>query len=748
MLSTALLLTLSASLHAQLYTYTNDLGGAPSGIATNASGTNLARVNGTESTEACPDGFNSNRWAKAGFYTNNRPSVEFTITPDAGYELNVTSVSADIRINAKGPLLWRFAYSTDGGASWTNNGSDIAVASSFCEVSSTLTWDIPDFTATGTVWVRMVGFDAYSNLNGKAVIRNVVLDGTVAETDADGDGFGVLVDCNDANPTINPDAAELCNGIDENCNGDIDEGLTFETWYADADGDTYGDAAMSVTTCDGAPAGYVADNTDCNDADAGVNPGAAEICNGLDENCNGDIDEGLTFETWYADADGDGYGDAAMSVTTCDGAPAGYVADNTDCNDADGAINPGAAEVCNGIDDNCNGDIDEGLTFETWYADADGDSYGDADMTVTTCDGAPAGYVADNTDCNDADASINPGAAEVCNGVDDNCDGNVDEGVLITFYVDADGDGYGDAAMSTEACEAPAGYVADNTDCNDADATVNPGATEVCGNGVDENCDGVIDDADVTASFDIVGAVPACANEGTFFQSTATGAGITYQWIRNGIALAGATDATYTPLNTGYYQLEVTNGICTAISDTTYAIIKKIPDADAFAPLGTDICVYGYAKVKCVSNPGTGATYQWYLNGDIIPGATANVYETTEAGDYYAVVTGPNGCTNTSATITLTADCRQGDMLGTLSLYPNPTGGNFTLALSGSAFSGEAMVQITDLTGRVVYTNNAVIADGEMNVQISKAQELVSGVYLVLVSAGEFTWNTRVVIAH
>jgi hypothetical protein len=115
--------------------------------------------------------------------------------------------------------------------------------------------------------------------------------------------------------------------------------------------------------------------------------------------------------------------------------PEGYVADATDCNDADAAVNPAATEVCNGIDDNCDGNNDEGLTFTTYYADADGDTYGDAGSTVSTCDGAPEGYVSDATDCNDADGAVNPGATEVCNGIDDNCDGNIDEGVQILIML-------------------------------------------------------------------------------------------------------------------------------------------------------------------------------------------------------------------------------------------------------------------------------------------------------------------------
>ena len=128
----------------------------------------------------------------------------------------------------------------------------------------------------------------------------------------------------------------------------------------------------------------------------------------------------------------------------------------------------------------------------TYYRDADGDGYGDPANT-TEADSAPDGYVSDNTDCDDTNADVNPGATEVCNGIDDNCDGQIDEGVMTTYYGDADGDGYGDPANTTEACSAPDGYVTDNTDCDDNNAAVNPGATEVR-NGIDDDCDGEIDE--------------------------------------------------------------------------------------------------------------------------------------------------------------------------------------------------------------------------------------------------------------
>ena len=280
---------------------------------------------------------------------------------------------------------------------------------------------------------------------------------------------------------------------------DDDDGLFTitapNTYYADDDNDGYGDPDDSVVA-GSAPAGYVEDNTDCDDTNAAGHPGATEVCNGIDDDCDTLVDDadpdcvGLT--TYYRDADGDGYGDPNDSVDACT-APAGYVDDNTDCDDTNAAVHPGATEVCNGIDDDCDTLVDEGVTT-TYYADADGDGYGDPDDSVDACT-APAGYVDNSDDCDDTNAAVHPGATEVCNGIDDNCDGEIDEGFAKnTYYGDADGDGYGDPANTTEACAAPAGYVDDNTDCDDTNAAVNPGASEVPDDGIDNNCNGVIDE--------------------------------------------------------------------------------------------------------------------------------------------------------------------------------------------------------------------------------------------------------------
>jgi hypothetical protein len=264
---------------------------------------------------------------------------------------------------------------------------------------------------------------------------------------------------------------------------------TPSTWYADADSDGYGNVSATLSYCT-QPYGYVANSTDCNDAVATTNSGATEVCNNVDDDCDTQIDEGLTFTNYYADVDGDGYG--AGTATNACAQPTGFVANNTDCNDAVATTNPGATEVCNSIDDDCDTQIDEGVLV-TYYSDLDSDGYG-AGATALGCT-APTGFVASNTDCNNSNSSINPGATEICNQVDDDCDGTADEGLpLINYYSDIDADTYGGELITSTCSVLTGNFVIVGGDCNDNSASVNPGASEICINSIDDDCDGVVND--------------------------------------------------------------------------------------------------------------------------------------------------------------------------------------------------------------------------------------------------------------
>ncbi|MDP2307764.1 MAG: MopE-related protein [Pseudomonadota bacterium] len=320
-------------------------------------------------------------------------------------------------------------------------------------------------------------------------------DGSTGRVDGDADGHLACEECDDGDPGVHPGAAETCNGADDDCDGTVDEADAIDapTWYADADADGYGGAGTAAACSQ--PDGHLATSTDCDDADASIHPGATEVCNGADDDCDGEADAGAVDAIdWYEDEDGDGFG-SVVSRTACF-TPLGYVAIDGDCDDTTGAVSPAAAERCDAedADEDCDGLADDASATgqSLWYSDGDDDGYG-AGAALSACD-APAGTVASSSDCDDGSSSVRPSGTEVCNGVDDDCDGSTDEGGATIWYRDADGDGYGTSSPTSAACSAPSGYVATVTDCDDGDPDVHPGVVEVSGDLVDNDCDGLVDD--------------------------------------------------------------------------------------------------------------------------------------------------------------------------------------------------------------------------------------------------------------
>ena len=349
-------------------------------------------------------------------------------------------------------------------------------------------------------------------------VMDLMSENTAYYADNDGDGYGdpnttVWLpapepgyvadnrDCDDGNLEINPGTTELCDGVDNDCDNRIDQGV-LDQWYMDGDGDGFGDSSTPIPGCPLAAyyLGYVAEGGDCDDGNSSINPDIEERCNGRDDNCDGEVDESTAADatTWYLDEDQDGYG-AATAMTSACTQPSGFVADYLDCDDTSVNVSPGSTELCNGLDDNCSGSIDEDNAADApqWYLDADGDSYGDAHSVRSACS-RPSGYISDNLDCDDTSADVSPTGTERCDGIDNDCSGTTDEDSADdapTWYADGDRDGYGDIFTTTRACTAPGGYVADDTDCDDADSAASPGAAEFCGGG-DEDCDGVVDEDD------------------------------------------------------------------------------------------------------------------------------------------------------------------------------------------------------------------------------------------------------------
>ncbi len=318
--------------------------------------------------------------------------------------------------------------------------------------------------------VHFNGFQMYSNLS--LVVNDASQLASIRFFDANNMELfpqSLNVDYNETRYChfVYSDNVEICNGQDDDGDGWTDENLSY-TQYQDLDQDGYGNQAITLLACT-SQSGFVTNALDCDDSSTVIHPNNAEYCDSLDNNCNGLVDEGLDWNTYYWDADQDGFGNNNVAVTTCL-SPVQYILQNGDCDDENGLINPAQSEVCNDADDNCDGGIDEGLAFVTYYEDLDHDGFGNDSVSVLRCV-LPFGFVFQHGDCNDNHANVNPQSIEQCgDNLDNDCDGEVDEVCVI----DMDEDGY-DVLQ----------------DCDDENPWAYPGANEICGNNIDEDCNGV-----------------------------------------------------------------------------------------------------------------------------------------------------------------------------------------------------------------------------------------------------------------
>ena len=280
----------------------------------------------------------------------------------------------------------------------------------------------------------------------------------VVVADSDGDGDPDPTDCDDGDPTVYTGAPEVADdGIDQDC-----DGVDATACYADGDGDGVGAGSPTIEPSGTCTGGLVAGGGDCDDANPGVYPGATEVCDGIDQDCDGDLVESFT------DTDGDLDPDCNDPDDDDDGS-----LDGADCAPLDSAVYPGAVDLCDGIDQDCDGDL-----VET-FPDTDGDLDPDCNDPDDDGDGS-----VDGADCGPLDATVFPGAPELCDGVDSDCDGD-----LVDGFTDTDGDQDPDCNDSDDDGD---GFP-DAVDCAALDPSVYPTATESC-DSIDSDCDGSLVD--------------------------------------------------------------------------------------------------------------------------------------------------------------------------------------------------------------------------------------------------------------
>ena len=434
---------------------------------------------------------------------------------------------------------------------------------------------------------------------------------------------------------------------------------TAQTWYPDNDGDGWGQIEAPLVTCN-PPLGYVLLANDCNDNNPAIyetqlfygdsdgdgyggqvngsfcllTPPSGWSVNNLD--CDDNNAAVYTPFTFYVDADGDGFGSQASAIFCSASAPSGYAGNNTDCDDNNAAVHAqqtffidadgdgfgsnATALLCSAVPPtgyaNNNADCDDNNasvhSLQTFYVDADGDGFGSLSSAQLCAANPPIGYAGNNTDCDDNNAAVQSPQ---------------------TYYVDADGDGFGSTATAMIcAASAPSGYATNNTDCDDNNAAVNPGELEICGNGVDDNCNQLIDESCCNITLTVAITPTLCSNVATGAVNLSATAGLapyTFLWSN------AATTEDLNDIGVGTYQVTVTdaNG-CSKTGSYAVNSVNQAPSTPVQIEGPSGACRNQTNVVFTVPPVPGASSYQWALPSGASGSSTTNSISLNFSNNY------------------------------------------------------------------------------------------------------------------
>jgi len=324
-----------------------------------------------------------------------------------------------------------------------------------------------------------------------------------------------------------------------------------------------------------------------------------------------------------------------------------------------------------------------------------------------------------------------------------------------TWYTDADGDGYGNGASVVQ-CDRPTdGFLAGELtatsgDCDDTDPDVHPGAEDVC-NGIDDNCDNVIDENAISATVVPGGTVTYCHGVDVLLSAN-NDPGTFYQWYKGVNPIAGETNSTLHTTKKGDFYVVENKGTCSATSATT--TVARLPAPPAFITTNgsLELCSPNNTSItmRATGNPTSPYAYQWKKGGIPIGGATNRLFTTTSTGSYTVTITNTSPCSTTSAPVIVTS-CKVGEtedviLDSRLDIYPNPSNGQFVIELEmPDDVTGTADIQLMNTLGQSVYLDRTTIENGNLRQEVRFDNTIAAGTYFVRVIVGDKVFTGQIV---